>query len=75
VANGSDELVRLTIVANEIEADQIQQLLKFEDIESMQRLTNYGAGAIDAGSSMAGAREILVKSEDLDNARTVIGDE
>jgi len=29
------DLVRLTVVMNEIEADQVQSLLKFEGIESM----------------------------------------
>ncbi len=40
------ELVQLTIVLNEIEADQIQSLLKFEGIESMQKPTDVGAGSI-----------------------------
>jgi hypothetical protein len=66
------ELVRLTIVPNEIEAEQIRSLLGFEGIDSMQRLIDYGAAAIvDAGTSMAGAREILVKPEDLESARAV----
>ena len=55
------ELVRLTVVVNEIEADQIQSLLKFENIESMQRPTDVGAGSIGGSGAMSGSREILVK--------------
>jgi len=72
---GSDELVTLTIVANEIESDQIQQLLKFENIESMQRPTNAGAGSIGGSGAMSGTREILVRTEDLEAAKAIIGEE
>jgi Putative prokaryotic signal transducing protein len=68
------ELVRLTFVLNEIEADQIQSLLKFEDIESMQRPTDVGAGSIGGSGAMSGSREILVKQEDLEAARAIIGE-
>jgi len=69
------ELVRLTIVLNEIEADQVQSLLKFENIESMQRPTDTGAGSIGGSGAMSGSREILVKQEDLETARAVIGEQ
>jgi hypothetical protein len=68
----STELVRLTIVANEIEAEQIRSMLGLEGIDSMQRLTDYGAGTVDAGTSMAGAREILVRAGDLEAARALV---
>jgi Putative prokaryotic signal transducing protein len=68
------ELVRLTVVLNEIEADQVQSLLKFENIESMQRPTDTGAGSIGGSGAMSGSREILVKQEDLENARAIIGE-
>jgi Putative prokaryotic signal transducing protein len=71
----SDELVRLTVVSNEIEADQVQALLKFENIESMQRLTDKGAGAVAGSGAMSGSREILVRAEDLENAQAIIGEE
>ena len=70
----SDELVRLTLVMNEIEADQVQSLLKFEKIESMQRPTDTGAGSLAGSGGMSGSREILVKAEDLENARAIIGE-
>jgi hypothetical protein len=68
------ELVRLTFVLNEIEADQIQSLLKFEGIESMQRPTDVGAGSIGGSGAMSGLREILVKQEDLETARAIVGE-
>jgi len=68
------ELVRLTVVLNEIEAEQIRSLLGFEGIESMQRLTDYGAGSIDAGTGPSGWREILVRPNDLETARALIAD-
>ena len=67
--------VRLTVVMNELEADQVQSLLKFENIESMQRPTNTGAGSIGGSGAMSGAREILVKPEDLEAAKAIIGEE
>jgi hypothetical protein len=65
-------LVRLTVVPNEIEAEQIRSLLELEGIEAMHRVTNFGSGSIDAGSSMAGAREVLVDAENLEAARALI---
>ena len=69
------DLVLLTVVMNEIEADQVQSLLKFEKIESMQRPTDTGAGSIGGSGAMSGSREILVKPEDLDTAKAIIGEE
>ena len=69
------DLVPLTVVMNEIEADQVQSLLKFENIESMQRPTNTGAGSIGGSGAMSGTREILVRTEDLEAAKAIIGEE
>jgi hypothetical protein len=69
------DLVTLTVVLNEIEADQVQSLLKFENIESMQRPTDTGAGSIGGSGAMSGSREILVKPEDLETAKALIGEE
>ena len=71
----SDELVRLTIVLNEIEADQVQSLLEFENIKSMQRPTDTGAASIGGSGAMSGSREILVRAEDVEAARAIIGEE
>jgi len=68
------DLVTLTVVLNEIEADQVQSLLKFQNIESMQRPTDTGAGSIGGSGAMSGSREILVKPEDLETAKAIIGE-
>ena len=69
------DLVRLTVVMNEIDADQVQSLLKFDNIESMQRPTDSGAASIGGSGAMSGSREILVKPEDLEAAKAIIGEE
>jgi hypothetical protein len=66
-----NELVRLTIVASETEAEMIRGLLATEVIESMQRPTDVAAGALD-GWAAGGAREILVRAGDLETARELI---
>jgi putative signal transducing protein len=73
--NHSSEPVRLTVVLNEIEADQVQSLLKFEGIESMQRPTDSGAGSIGGSGAMSGSREILVRPGDLERAEQIIGEQ
>ena len=73
--NHSSEPVRLTVVLNEIEADQVQSLLKFEGIESMQRPTDSGAGSIGGSGAMSGSREILVRPVDLERAEQIIGEQ
>jgi hypothetical protein len=67
----SDDLVRLTVVANEAEAEMVRALLRTEGIESMQRTTDFAAGALD-GWAAGGAREILVHADDLDAARALV---
>jgi len=67
------ELVRLTVVQNETEAEMIRGLLATERIESMHRLLDFAAGAWD-GWAVAGAREILVFAGDLETARELIAD-
>jgi putative signal transducing protein len=70
----SDELVRLTVVANEAEAELVRALLETEGIESMQRPTDFAAGALD-GWAAGGAREVLVHADDLDTARALVAAE
>jgi hypothetical protein len=73
MSHGADDLVRLTIAANETEAELIRGLLRTEGIESMQRQTDVAAGALD-GWAPGGAREVLVLAADLDRARELIAD-
>jgi hypothetical protein len=68
------DLVRLTVVANEPLAETIRALLATEGIESLQRPTDFAAGAFD-GWSPGGPRELLVAPGDLERARELIADE
>ena len=69
--SGPGELVRLTIVGSEPEAEVIRGLLATEGIESMQRPTDVAAGALD-GWAAGGTREILVHAGDLEAARELL---
>ena len=62
---------RLTVVANELEAETLCGFLRTEGIECEYRQTDYGAGSTDATGS-AGPREILVAPEDLERAQELI---
>lgn len=68
----SSDLVRLTIVANELEAEMVRSLLATAGIASMQRYTNFGAAALDGMPSGVGPREILVHDDNLEAARELI---
>ena len=70
-AGNETSLVRLTVVANEAEAEMVRALLATEGIESMQRTTDFAAGALD-GWAAGGAREILVHAGDLEAARELV---
>jgi hypothetical protein len=65
------ELVRLTIAASEPEAELIRGLLGTEGIESMQRPTDFAAGALD-GWAAGGTREVLVRAGDLERAQELL---
>ena len=67
----TEELVRLTIASSEPEAEVIRGLLATEGIESIQRPTDFAAGALD-GWAAGGAREVLVRETDLEAARALI---
>ena len=64
------ELVRVTLAANPAEAEAIRGLLQTEGIESVRRQTDFGAGTMDGFSG--GQQEILVRPEDLDEARALV---
>jgi hypothetical protein len=70
--NPGTELVRLTIVSSEPEAEMLRGLLATEGIEAIQRPTDFAAGALD-GWAAGGAREILVRAADVETARELIG--
>ena len=65
-------LVRLTVVANPVEAELIRSLLGTEGIESIRKQTDFGAGTMDGFSG--GQQEILVEEKDLETARELIAE-
>ena len=67
----SDELVRLTIVPSEVEAEIIRGLLEDAGIRSLLRPTDAAAAAFD-GWAPGGAREVLVAAADLERARELV---
>jgi hypothetical protein len=66
-------LVVLTVVSTEVEAETIRGLLATEGIESTQRPTDFAAGALDGWAAPLSPREILVRDEDLERARELVG--
>lgn len=67
--------VRLTVVSNESEAELACGLLRSVGIDCMHRITDmaFGAGG-EMPSSGGGAREVLVRPADLDQARATLAD-
>jgi Putative prokaryotic signal transducing protein len=67
-----DELVVVEVVSNQPEAAMLCELLRGSGIKCAHRLTNRGAGAAD-GLSVGGPQEIVVRQEDLESAREILG--
>jgi hypothetical protein len=72
--SSAEDLVRLTVASSEPEAEVIRGLLATEGIDSIQRPTDFAAGALD-GWAAGGTREILVRAADLETARELIARE
>jgi hypothetical protein len=68
----SAELVRVTVTSDPGQAEAIRGLLQTEGIESIRRQTDFGAGTMDGFSG--GQQEILVRPEDLERARQLLGE-
>jgi len=67
------ELVRVAIVRHEYEGELVCGLLRGSQIKCMQRLTNLGfGGGGEMPTSGGGTREILVRSEDYEQARELL---
>lgn len=64
------ELVHLTVVPREAEADLICGLLRTEGIECDHRPTNFGVGSMDGYPG--GAREIVVAEQSLERAQELL---
>ena len=63
-------LVPLTVVRNEPEAELLCGLLRSEGIECEHRPTNFGIGTMDGLSG--GAREVVVAEEGLEQAQEIL---
>jgi hypothetical protein len=64
------ELVPLTIVRNEAEAELLCALLRTEGIDCDHRSTNFGVGSMDG--LPGGAREVVVDQEKLERAQELL---
>jgi hypothetical protein len=68
-----DELTRVSVVANEMEAELACGVLRGEGIECMHRITDFAFGSGgEMPSSGAGAREVLVRAADAERARELL---
>jgi hypothetical protein len=67
-----DEFAVADVVATEQEAEILCGLLRSADISCTIRQTNLGAGASD-GLSTVGPYEVIVRADQLDAAREVLG--
>jgi hypothetical protein len=74
VSAADDEHARLTVVANELEAEMVRSLLETAGIPSFARVTDFGAGAWDGVTGGGAPREILVRAGDLEAARELVGE-
>jgi Putative prokaryotic signal transducing protein len=64
------EPVAVKVVGSEPEAELLCSLLRSADIECALRQTNVGAGAADG--LQGGPYELMVRPEDVDDAREIL---
>ena len=67
-----EDLVRVTIVPNELSADLVCSFLRAEGIKCAHRVTNVAAGSLDGVPGMGGAREVVVAEADAEAARAIL---
>lgn len=70
-----DDLVGLTVVSTEQEAELVRGLLATAGIPALVRVTDFAAGAWDAATTGVGPREVLVRPSDLEAARELLAGE
>jgi hypothetical protein len=70
------EMVTLTVVPNQLEAEQLAGMLQANGIDCAFRGSNTsaGAGTFGGGVGMAGPTEVLVRESDLEAARELLPD-
>lgn len=66
------DVVRLTVVPDEGEAEILCRMLRAEGIRCAHYRTNASSGGSDASASFGGWREIVVLEDDLEHARTLL---
>jgi hypothetical protein len=66
-----EELVVVEVVGTQGEAELLCSLLQNEGIRATYRVSNFGAGAGD-GLAVGGPQEVIVRSADLESARTIL---
>jgi hypothetical protein len=64
------ELVHLTVVRNEAEAELLCSLLRTEGIDCDHRPTNFGVGTMDG--MPGGPREVVVDAAHLERAQELV---
>ena len=67
----SEDLVVLTVVENDTEAEIATAALRAEGIDVVHRKTNFGAASM--GGVGGGSQEILVRPADAERARELLG--
>jgi Putative prokaryotic signal transducing protein len=66
------DVVRLTIVENELDAELVCGLLRTEGIACSHPFTDTAAATLSTWSAGGGAVEVLVGEDDLERARAVL---
>jgi hypothetical protein len=64
---------RVTIVSTGAEAEMLCGLLRSNGIACFARATDQGAGSVYAMTHGFGATEVVVRPEDLERAREILG--
>jgi hypothetical protein len=67
-----DDLVRVTVVPNEVAAALLCSFLRAEGIRCAHRVTNVGAGSWDGVPNVGGAREVIVAKGDVEAALAIL---
>jgi hypothetical protein len=66
------DIVRVAIARHEVEAELMCELLRSEQIDCIQRLSDIGVAGYDGAPGGFGAREVLVRTPDLERARELL---
>ena len=67
---GASEMVAVTVVPNEAEADLVCGMLQANGVACRSRQTDFGAGSMDG--MPGGPQQILVQENDVDRARDLL---